>query len=532
MAKHLVSVCVAGMLLASAAGMPVGAADIASEALPVHRFWSPVLGVHFYTISEGEKQELLDQPQVWLYEGIAFQAFSSGVADSLAPVHRFVAPASGAHFYTLKETEKDKLLRHLSDVWTYAGVAFHAYAPGRQPEDAVPVHRFWSGPGRTHFYTASDTERFKLVSSHAEVWDYEGVAWYAHPRPEAAPPAIVKGPFVREVTPDAALIMWQSNTPLAGLVDYGIGAAKGAVAAERSAATLHQIMLTGLEPGTVYHYQVTSGPVSQAGQFRTAPRADQTLRLAVYGDTRTDVHAHRQVAAGIAASKPDMVFHTGDLVGAGRQLGVWDTEFFEPAGELLRRAPLVPVPGNHEYAGKGPPWFYYFFHRPLNEAWFALTYGNVRVIGLDSNADYTAGSVQHKWLLQELQSDAYRTATWHIVILHHPPFTCAAGRSDDAVARKHLVPLFEQYGVDLVFSGHSHLYERYLHQGIHYIVTGGGGAPLYTMTPDLTPPLRQFGRSVYHHCVVDVDPSAGTLVVSAIDLDRQIFDGVKLSKSP
>jgi hypothetical protein len=93
-----------------------------------------------------------------------------------------------------------------------------------------------------------------------------------------------------------------------------------------------------------------------------------------------------------------------------------------------------------------------------------------------------------------------------------------------------LVPLFEQYGVDAVFSGHSHAYERYAYNGIQYIVTGGGGAPLYDLTVDTVPPIRQFGRSAYHYCAVDVDPAAGTLTIAATDLDGEVFDAVVLSK--
>lgn len=508
-----------------------GLLEIPSEALPVHRFWSPIVGKHFYTVDEAEKAKLLSQyANVWTYEGVAFRAFASPAGDGRAPVYRFWSASSGAHFYTLEEAERDKLLRSYAAIWTYEDIAFYAYAPGRQPAGTMPVYRFWSGALGTHFYTTRDTERFKLVSGYAGTWDYEGAAWYAYPAQAATAVAITKGPCIQEVAPDSVTILWQTDAAAESVVQYGVGTPEAFTVADSSAATLHRVTLSGLGPGVIYAYRATSGPASQTGTFRTAPPADQPFRFVVYGDTRTNAEVHRQVAAAIAASGPDIVFHTGDLVGAGRNYGLWDTEFFEPAAGLLLNTPVVPVLGNHEYGGAGPLWFFYFFDRPFNEGWFAMTYGNVRFLGLDTNVDYSPGSPQYEWLVQELQSAAYRDATWHIASFHHPPFTSTTGHPDDATVQRHLVPLFEQYGVDAVFSGHNHVYERYFYNGIHYVVTGGGGAPLYGLAADSVPPIRQFGLSAYHYCVVDVDPSAGTLTIAATNLEGQVFDAVVLSR--
>ena len=92
-----------------------------------------------------------------------------------------------------------------------------------------------------------------------------------------------------------------------------------------------------------------------------------------------------------------------------------------------------------------------------------------------------------------------------------------------------LETLFEQYGVDVTFQGHSHAYERYFHNGVYYIVTGGGGGPLYPLAPDVVPPIRELGMAVHHHCVADVDPAAGTFTIAAVDIDGQVFDRVELS---
>ena len=121
--------------------------------------------------------------------------------------------------------------------------------------------------------------------------------------------------------------------------------------------------------------------------------------------------------------------------------------------------------------------------------------------------------MQYRWLEAELKSEAYQQATWRIAYFHHPPFT--AGRyNDDSQIKQYLLPLFETGGLDMVFSGHSHAYERYAHQGIQYIVTGGGGTQVAPLKPDTEPPLRIVGESALHHCILDVDVPNRTLTLS------------------
>jgi predicted phosphodiesterase len=501
-----------------------------AEAVPVYRFWSPALQSHFYTADESEKAWVLSEwPDVWQYEGVAFRAFATDAVKDAQPVYRFWS-SLGGHFYTLDEAEKDWMLSEWPDVWVYEGIAFYAYPEAGRPAGTMPVHRFWSAGLGDHFYTVSDTERFTLVSDTKNAWEDEAIAWYAYPPQQEAVPVFTKGPWVQAVAPDSATIVWQTDVAAESVVRCEAGPAEPLVVRDAEAATLHRVVLTGLEPGVIYAYRASSGSTWRTGTFRTAPREGQPFCFAVCGDTQYDGDVCRQIAAGIARSGADLVLHAGDLAGAGREYGRWDTEFFGPADALLGTMPVMAVPGNHEYGGVGPLWFFYFFDRPLNKGWFAMSYGNARFIGLDSNVDYSAGSPQYDWLVRELQSRTYDAATWRIVVLHHPPFTVSTGHSDDVTVQRQLVPLFEEYGVDLVFAGHSHAYERYLHHDVHYIVTGGGGAPLYGLPADETPPVRQFGLSTHHYCLVDVDPQAGTLLLTAVDLNGRSFDTLKLSK--
>jgi hypothetical protein len=99
-------------------------------------------------------------------------------------VYRFWAPATDTHFYTASEGEKDKLIANYSDVWTFEGIGFNA-ATSQTNSRMAPVYRFWSGAA--HFYTISEAERMKLINEYSNVWTPEGIAFYAFPE-GAEPP--------------------------------------------------------------------------------------------------------------------------------------------------------------------------------------------------------------------------------------------------------------------------------------------------------------------------------------------------------
>jgi hypothetical protein len=157
----------------SLAAVPVG-------SRPVCQFWLTPSRAFFATISEEEKNTLLDMfsPTIREYEGIVYYAYAqSDVRANLEPVHRFWSPTQQRHFYTIQSSEKDIIqAQSPKDMWTYEGIAFYAFAEGRQPPDAVPVHRYWSEQAGYSWAMAAD-------SNSAD----DGVAWYVHVAGE--PPA-------------------------------------------------------------------------------------------------------------------------------------------------------------------------------------------------------------------------------------------------------------------------------------------------------------------------------------------------------
>lgn len=354
--------------------------------------------------------------------------------------------------------------------------------------------------------------------------------------------SIIKGPYLQQVTQDSIVIMWETDVASDSRVDYGLSVPSGIFVTDDTLVNIHEIELTGLNPGSIYGYTVTSGgTTSPASTFVTVPATEQSFRFVAYGNTRSNAIEHRKVILAIIDSAPDLVIHTGDLVYNGNDYVQWNEQFFPTCYDLMINTPLLPILGNHEYSS-GQTLFFDFFSLPDNysllgneEQWFAFTYGGVRFIGLNTNiysgagVDYSLGSEQYNWLVSELDSSDYNDAAWHIVYFHHPPYTCSSSHSDDTNVQKHLVPLFEQYGVDMVFNGHSHVYERYSHNGIYYIVTGGGGAPLSTLLVDNKEPIRQVGETTFHHCVIDV--TSTSLILEARYNDGQQFDTITITRT-
>jgi len=159
-----------------------------SSAAPIYRFWSPVTGKHFYTMAEAEKDKLINQySHIWTYEGIAYYAYAQASERGLAAVYRFWSDTLAGHFYTIRESERDKLINEYAHVWSYEGPAFYAYANGQQPASCDAIHRFWSDNLSGHFYTISEAEKDKIINNYSSVWTYEGIAWYALPPDSVAP---------------------------------------------------------------------------------------------------------------------------------------------------------------------------------------------------------------------------------------------------------------------------------------------------------------------------------------------------------
>lgn len=234
--------------------------------------------------------------------------------------------------------------------------------------------------------------------------------------------------------------------------------------------------------------------ISQSGS------SDGSFSFVVYGDHRSgsgDELVHRHFVEKIIDAKPHLVIHTGDLVVNAQRERHW-RHFFREAGPLVSQIPFMPSKGNHDESKTDR--YEYFF--PINgkKSFYTFDYGGVTFIALDSQINFRRGSSQYRFLEKTLR--AKRSEDPIIVTFHLPALSFAAHGSDRMV-RRHLVPLFSRYGVDVVFSGHDHGYQRSKKvDGVTYVVAAGGGAPLYRVTAD---PRLETYRVVYNVVFVTID---------------------------
>jgi hypothetical protein len=238
-----------------------------------------------------------------------------------------------------------------------------------------------------------------------------------------------------------------------------------------------------------------------------------SLTFMVLGDTRTDHIAHQSVVDKmLELGPPEFYLHTGDFVYDGSVLSQWYT-FLDIEQDLMAGSTLYPSMGNHEMNHQN-----YFDVLDPPGRWYSFDRGDAHFVCLqvDGYGDYTPGQPQYDWLVSDL---AGTLQPWKFVFFHIPPYS-SGGHGSDLNVRQILCPLFEQYGVTIVFNGHNHGYERSVANDVTYIVTGGGGAPLYPKMHDN--PASVYFDSVYHF--VQITISGDTLYGVAIKPDGTEFD--------
>ena len=350
------------------------------------------------------------------------------------------------------------------------------------------------------------------------------------------------GPFLLQPGPSQMTVVIDHEQPVAATLTYRRqDGEKDRVIRHTQAQRHHIFALEGLQPATEYQYRIDSGQIASGSHhFRTLPAAPAQYRLIGLGDVRSRPHIWRQVAERIADDEKDALFiiGTGDYPADGSQYHQWIEQFFQPARKLLGRMPIWPAIGNHERtrqsgdAREFESHFFSLFELPGNERWYRVDYGYTTLLIIDSNTTMEPGSPQYQWLLDQLRAPRHR---FTLAAFHHAPLTSGphGRRQPDGTPRewpvdqgqRFLVPLFEMYGVDLVLNGHDHLYERSHKNGVFYVVTGGGGAPLYKVD-SVDNPYQQVAQSVNHYTALDVTGTAITL--TAIDVDGTIIDWFKV----
>ncbi len=216
------------------------------------------------------------------------------------------------------------------------------------------------------------------------------------------------------------------------------------------------------------------------------------FHFVVMGDNRPSYkyqpYIYYKITKQIADLKPDFIVSTGDIIaGHDDNPAVIDSMYrdFLDASKSIEYIPLYIAPGNHEETDEKElkPIFLKYFKKTYQ----SFTYNNSYFIILNTNEPgfkYQIAGKQYRWLKKQLNK-ANKEEYKHIfVFIHHPlyPKIHHIGSSLDKFPeeRDKLVKLFKDKNVETVFAGHVHIYNNSFINGIHQIITGGAGAPLYS----------------------------------------------------
>ena len=307
---------------------------------------------------------------------------------------------------------------------------------------------------------------------------------------------IIRGPYLNSVSSTSAVIRWRTEKPTDSKVFFSTDRFKveqASVVSEAALETDHELVISGLSPATKYFYSVganSTKPKMYEDQFLvTAPQVGSTspLRIWALGDfgdgSKNQLNCRDAIIKETTDHRPDAWLWLGDNaynIGLDEEyqrhvFRVYQESFFKNTN-------LYPSPGNHDYgrAKRNPTDVSYFkiFTMPKDgeaggipsgsESYYAVDFGNVHLISLDSQGELDGGfriydtlSKQITWLKKDLTANKL---PWTIVYFHHPPYTKGSHDSDRenelVKIRENLLTILERLKVDLVLTGHSHVYER------------------------------------------------------------------------
>jgi hypothetical protein len=307
-----------------------------------------------------------------------------------------------------------------------------------------------------------------------------------------------RAPYLQSLTQDSVTVRWQTRQNRMGVLKYGLHSDNlNYTLLEDAVGKVHSITATSLQPDTRYYYSV--GDISgykdpdEHDWFRTMPAdgSSKPARIWVIGDPGQPGEISREVRDAMLSwveqnprENDDYInlwIGLGDLAYRSGTNEQFQKALFDIYPDILRNQSLWPVYGNHD----ARRWTYFkLFTLPEygeaggvpsgTENYYSLDYANIHLVVLDStDSSLSPDGDMLEWLKEDL---ANNTKQWLIVAFHHPPYTRGSHNSDNPEdsngrmikIRQNVLPLLEAAAVDLVLSGHSHMYERSHLMDCHY----------------------------------------------------------------
>jgi hypothetical protein len=356
---------------------------------------------------------------------------------------------------------------------------------------------------------------------------------------------ITRGPYLQTPSGTSMVVRWRTDTATSSRVV--IGPSPGSLTQttdDATPATEHVVSLAGLTPDTQYYYSVGSVLGAFVGDdadhyFRTSPPIGtaKPVRLWAIGDAgfvggafAGNIESVRDAFKTFngGSSHTDMFLLLGDNAYLSGTDAQYQAAVFDTHHDMLLTTPVWSTIGNHErltsfpLSQSGP--YFDMFTFPKNaeagglasgtEAYYSYDYGNVHVVVLDSE-DHSGDpylTTMTTWLTADLQAT---NADWLIAIWHRPPYSKGLLHDSDVEGpeismRQFVVPILEQYGVDLVLCGHSHSYERSYFIDGHYGLSTTYDASVNQLDPGNGDPA---GDGAYHKATFGLPSHAGAVYV-------------------
>jgi predicted phosphodiesterase len=244
------------------------------------------------------------------------------------------------------------------------------------------------------------------------------------------------------------------------------------------ATLLEFIFLLGLwSPATPpFHSQPPQPATQTQTQLKlTLPLEPKSVRFAVIGDNGTGDAPEYQIAAEMEAYQKvvgfDFVTMMGDNIYGGHKPKDFERKFEEPYKPLLDAGvKFYACLGNHDNSNET-------LYKPFNmngQRYYSFKKGDVQFFVLDSNY---MDSTQLDWIQHQLSES---NAKWKVAYFHHPLYSDGKFHGPDVDLRNILMPIFEKYGMNMVLSGHEHIYERFKPEGgIYFFLVGNSGELRY-----------------------------------------------------
>jgi len=349
-----------------------------------------------------------------------------------------------------------------------------------------------------------DVARVLLYNSALTETDVKSLGGYE--QPARTPRLFASKPYIQNVTPTSATIMWESDSSKPGTVNYGTSTASGntvtaSLTPSGAYTYIQKAILPSLQESTTYYFQAnTDGTTAQEQTLKTATtNVDMPFKVGIWGDSHYTNPFSVMASYLVNNLNVDFCVTSGDVSNNGNDSVDVRKIFISNVLNIVgSKVPFYESFGNHDVAGGNL--IRHYVEQPTDfnsdaskvSGSYAYVYGNSVFITIDWNR-YEADLAPNGWLETFLKSPVSRQAKFRFIFIHCPPFMERWQGAEQSFVKTNIPLLSKKYGVTAVFSGHMHGYERGVLDGVQYITQGGAS---YL---DIN---ESVGPTIYPHIVV------------------------------